>query len=300
MVTQQELIESHNKGFGGSDAKMFAKIGRNGIESLSTTDIKRVLQVLGRYEAEPFSGNVYTDAGHQFEEWMRGQDATFGYKQEFRLNLEYAAPFTIFAHADFYDPNNGEVVECKFSQSTTDEVLKTYWEQLQWYYMLGANAVVLAHGNGDVFPFAVEGVNYVTVERDKDTIVALVDGIEELALAINSGYFDDKNSEEMDVRMLPVEVRDALATVVMATKEIKRHEKMLDDARTMLCKAMEASGTLTIKGEGVTISYVSPTTKKTFDSKKAVKDFPQLADKKYYKLSNVNASVRVTVKESEQ
>ena len=298
MVTQQELIESHNKGFGGSDAKMLAKIGRNGIESLSTTDIKRVLQILGRYEAKPFDGNVYTEAGHQFEEWMRGQDATYGYKQEFRLDLEHAAPFAIFAHADFYDPNNGEVVECKFSQSTTDEVLETYWEQLQWYYMLGANAVVLAHGFGDVFPFAVGGVNYVTVERDSDTIGALVDGIDELSNAIHEGYFNEITADDMDVRMLPVEHRDAVATIVTASAEIKRYEKMLADARDVLCEAMGKAGVLNITGEGFKITYVSPTTKRSFDSKKAIKDFPQLDDDKYYKTSNVKASIRITMKEN--
>lgn len=298
MVTQQELIDSHKSGFGGSDAKMFAKIGRNGIESLSTTDIKRVLQVLGRYEAEPFSGNVYTDAGHQFEEWMRAQDATFGYVQEHRLDAPSKPSFKVFAHADFWSPQLNEVIECKFSQSTTGEVIDTYYLQLQWYYMLGAESVVLAHGHGDVFPFAVEGVEYVHIQRDEAAVMAMVNGLAELQTAIDNGYFNDI-VQTGDVTALSVEVRDALATVVMATKEIKRHEKMLDDARTILCKAMEASGTLTIKGEGVTISYVSPTTKKTFDSKKAVKDFPQLADEKYYKLSNVKASVRVTVKGEE-
>lgn len=123
-------------------------------------------------------------------------------------------------------------------------------------------------------------------------------GLAVLQKAIDDGYFDDI-VQTGDVIALSVEVRDALATVVMATKELKRYEKMMDDAREMLCKAMETSGTLTINGEGVTISYVAPSTKKTFDSKKAIKDFPQLADEKYYKTSDVKASVRVTVKAKE-
>lgn len=278
---------------------MFAKIGSNGIESLSTTEIKRVLHVLGKGEPQQFSGNVYTEAGHQFEEWMRGQDATFGYKQEHRLDAPPKPSFKVFAHADFWSPQLNEVIECKYSQSDTVDVIDTYYLQLQWYYMLGVKSVVLAHGHGDVFPFAVEGVEYVHIQRDEAAVTTMLYGLTVLQKAIDDGYFDD--IVQGDVTALSFEVRDALATVVMATKELKRYEKMLDDARAMLCKAMEASGTLTIKGEGVTISYVAPEVKKTFDSKMAVKDFPQLADDKYYKMSNVKASVRVTVtKEGEQ
>lgn len=277
---------------------MFAKIGSNGIESLSTTEIKRVLQVLGKGEPQQFSGNVYTEAGHQFEEWMRAQDATFGYVQEHRMDALYKPSFKVFAHADFWSPQLNEVIECKFSQSNTVDVIDTYYLQLQWYYMIGVKSVVLAHGHGDVFPFAVDGVEYVHIQRDEAAITTMYYGLAVLQKAIDDGYFDDI-VQTGDVIALSVEVRDALATVVMATKELKRYEKMMDDARAMLCKAMESSGTLTIKGEGVTISYVAPSTKKTFDSKKAIKDFPQLDDEKYYKTSDVKASVRVTVKAKE-
>lgn len=300
MITQQELIESHRSGFGGSDAKMFAKIGKYGVDSLSMTEARRIMQVLGKVDMPTWGGNVYTDAGHQFEEWMRGQDTVFGYVQEQRLNGPSQKSFTVFAHADFYSPDLEEVVECKYSQSETHEVLTTYWFQLQWYYMLGVKSVVLAHGHGGVFPFAVEGVEYVPVDRDEATVSAILDGIVELQDAIDGGVFKDMRVEA-DIMELSSNEREAATLIVAATKEIKRYEKMMAEARDMLCKTMEMFGLMSIKGDGFTVSYVAPSERRSFDSKKAVKDFPELSDEKYYKTSAVKASVRVTIdKEDEQ
>ena len=69
MRNNEELKRSHANGFGGSDAKMFAKIGTKGIESLSTTEKKRILVALGKMNADDFGGNVYTEAGHLFEDY---------------------------------------------------------------------------------------------------------------------------------------------------------------------------------------------------------------------------------------
>lgn len=298
MVTKEELIESHNHGFGGSDAKMFLKIGQCGVGALSATELRRVLQVLGKYQPRPFEGNIYTDAGHQFEEWMRGKDSTFGYKQEFKLCGGRFGMFNVFAHADYYNPELQEVIECKYSQNTTDEVESDYAEQLQWYYMLGAQSVVLCHGWGSVFPFEVEGVEYRPIEPNDDVINTIWRGCEALATAIDEGYFNDMTADEVAVTQLDMASRDAVATIVMATAEIKRYEQKMAAARDLLCKAMEQSGILSITGEGFKISYVSPTTKRSFDSKKAIKDFPELDNEKYYKTSNVKASIRITMKEN--
>ena len=48
MTHKTEIITSRKGGFGGSDAKMFLKVGKNGIESLSETDKMRIAVALGQ------------------------------------------------------------------------------------------------------------------------------------------------------------------------------------------------------------------------------------------------------------
>ena len=154
MRDNEELKRSHANGFGGSDAKMFAKIGMKGIESLSTTEKKRILVALGKMEADDFGGNVYTEAGHLFEDYCAEKAYTFaGFVREKYMEVDgLAKHFKVFAHADFYCDETDAVVECKFSQDETMKVYEDYFAQLQWYYMLGADKVTLYHGWGTVLP----------------------------------------------------------------------------------------------------------------------------------------------------
>lgn len=82
-----------------------------------------------------------------------------------------------------------------------------------------------------------------------------------------------------------------------AMVQLKEMEKLADECKVTLLAWMEANGVLNIKGEGFTVSYVSPTTRKTFDTKKAQADFPALKDDQYYKTSAVKSSVKITLKQ---
>jgi hypothetical protein len=86
----------------------------------------------------------------------------------------------------------------------------------------------------------------------------------------------------------------ALGIVIAKMKET---EKLADEHKATLLAWMEAHGVLNIKGDGFTVSYVSPTVRKTFDTKKAQADFPVLKDDKYYKTSSVKSSVKITLKQ---
>ena len=62
MRNEQELKRSHANGFGGSDAKMFAKIGTKGIESLSTTEKKdneiKLMEALKKKSVQTFDKDM--------------------------------------------------------------------------------------------------------------------------------------------------------------------------------------------------------------------------------------------------
>lgn len=296
MRNNEELRRSHANGFGGSDAKMFAKIGMKGIESLSTTEKKRILVALGKMEAEDFGGNVYTEAGHLFEDYCASADCK-GMEREKYMEAEgLAKHFKVFAHADFYDEATNAVVECKFSQDDTNKVYDDYLPQLQWYYMLGASKVTLCHGWGTVLPFEVGGGIPVIVCEDNDFIYWLQHGIAVLDKAIEDGAFDDYDATEVTVSEMDEDTAVACQRLGQAMVQLKEYERIADECKATLLAWMEAHGVLNIKGEGFTVSYVSPTTRKTFDAKKVQADFPALKDEQYYKTSAVKSSVKITLK----
>ena len=298
MRNNEELKKSHANGFGGSDAKMFAKIGARGIESLSTTEKKRILVALGKMEADDFGGNVYTEAGHMFEDYCAEKAYTFaGFVREKYMEADgLAKHFKVFAHADFYCDETAAVVECKYSQDDTSKVYEDYLPQLQWYYMLGASKVTLYHGWGTVLPFEVVGEMPVTVCKDNDYIYWLQHGIAVLDQAIEDGAFDDYDTTDVTVSEMDEETAAACRALGVVIARMKEAEKLANEHKATLLAWMEAHGVLNIKGDGFTVSYVSPTTRKTFDTKKAQADFPDLKDDKYYKTSAVKSSVKITLK----
>ena len=300
MRNNEELRRSHANGFGGSDAKMFAKIGTKGIESLSTTEKKRILVALGKMEADDFGGNVYTEAGHLFEDYAANAAYSVckGMEREKYMQIYgLAKHFKVFAHADFYDETTNAVVECKFCQDETVKVYEDYFAQLQWYYMIGADDVTLYHGWGTVLPFDVVGVMPINVDKDDDFIACIRDGIAELDKAIEDGAFDDYDTKEVTVSDMDEDAAVACRALGIVMAKIKETEKLAEEHKETLLAWMEAHGVLNIKGEGFTVSYVSPTTRKTFDAKKAQADFPALKDEKYYKTSEVKSSVKITLKQ---
>ena len=72
----------------------------------------------------------------------------------------------------------------------------------------------------------------------------------------------------------------------------KRVESEYNAFKTSLLQAMEEHGVLQIKADGLTVSYVAPTEKETFDSKSFRANNPDLYDE-YVKMSPVKSSIRI-------
>ena len=82
-----------------------------------------------------------------------------------------------------------------------------------------------------------------------------------------------------------------LAEFERIVKEFKAKEEEL---KQKILDEMESKGILSIKSPELTISYVAPTTRETFDSKTFRKDHPDLYDE-YVSISLVKGSVRMKV-----
>ena len=93
---------------------------------------------------------------------------------------------------------------------------------------------------------------------------------------------------------------ERLAEVESLIKQIEEQKKQAEaqaqELRAALMQAMEANGVTSFENENIKITYVAPTTRTAIDSARLKKDLPEIAEK-YAKISNVKASLRITLKE---
>jgi regulator of replication initiation timing len=98
---------------------------------------------------------------------------------------------------------------------------------------------------------------------------------------------------EQNIALLSPEISSKLAEFERQAEEIKAKQKELKDR---ILAEMEEHGILKIETDELSINYVAPYSKESFDSKAFRKDNPDLYDQ-YVKISTVSASVRMKVKE---
>ena len=96
---------------------------------------------------------------------------------------------------------------------------------------------------------------------------------------------------EGNTALLNRDVAVKLAEFERMVKEVKAKQ---DELKQKILEEMESKGIVSIKSPELTISYVAPTSRETFDSKTFRKDHPDLYDE-YVSISLVKASVRMKV-----
>lgn len=202
----QEITGSRFGWFGGSDAKTLLDVylKRRDFLTMSNTQRNR-FEVLMGWQPTPSSFETpATRGGHAFEDYMQDkiaglQNAKGIYgtmeRERFLMGAQYNY-FGTMAHADY--TIGGNVFELKYIYNTpTDKVAQRYKCQLQWYYMLGAEAVVLVHGDGCAEPFQCFRVNEWYVPRDEELIAALREACEWADFVIDKAVQMRQNSQSM-------------------------------------------------------------------------------------------------------
>ena len=100
---------------------------------------------------------------------------------------------------------------------------------------------------------------------------------------------------ENGISILDAEISNRIAEFEKQIKAIKEAEETLKEA---IKAEMEARGIIKINDEvnGLSIAYVEPTFRETFNSKQFKADKPDLYDE-YVKMTPVKSSIRIKVKE---
>lgn len=301
---EEEIKTSRVGGLGGSDAAMVLKIGRNGLQSLSNTDVKRLRVMLGLDEPSNFGGNAATEAGHAFEDYIAERLKMvypLGFEREAKMAGEEFGSFNTFAHADYLVAKD-HVIECKFVQNTTQEVLGKYYAQLQWYYYLGADCVTLCHGVGGVEPFDVVDYTFLDVPRDDSAIDAIRDG---LRLILEYCQNEQAGSAPVEVDM-QAKQRKLVRKYLTRKRKVDKLSAEMEQIKAELQAEMEAGNIAKVSGaldstNTAVVIFRKGSTRRTLDTTKALAKYPELNEQgDLWKTTTAKASLTIQIKEVKQ
>ena len=268
----EEIRATRVGGFGGSDAAMVLamadRIKQN--QPLTTSQKHRLLQIKGMEECPTFD-SPEIQAGRTFEDNVAAVLVPQGWDRETYLTPQpNSSPyvrehFRVFAHADFWNPVTNTVIEAKWSRKwTAEELKKVYMPQLQWYYMLGVDAVRLTCDTE-------EGCSTMDIARDDAMIASLENALE----TIDEAYYDiNLHIEDLDDGELPPDMLGIKNEIAIIKRRMQEDDERLKNLNAELMHWMEDQQISKIYGEDCIVIYTMPSTSVSFDAKKFEKDHP--------------------------
>lgn len=270
----EEIKTTRVGGFGGSDAAMVLEIAEriSTGQQLTTTQKHRLLQLKG-LETRPDFDSPEIQAGRAFEdEVAKVLDAKEWDRETFlqpkpNTTMAVRKNFRVFAHADFYNPKTNTVTECKWSRKFNHKGLeKQYAAQLQWYYMLGADAVCICSDTAD-------GRKTTDVARD-DKMVELL----KMSLETIDEVFPniDLTIRERSSDELPPMVAALIAEIETITKTMAQEEETLKAKKAELLTYMDGHDLTKVWSNTASMTYTAPSSSVGFDAKKFEKDHADL------------------------
>ncbi len=299
MTHKTEIITSRKGGFGGSDAKMFLKVGKNGIESLSETDKMRIAVAMGQIPYKETFTTKAMQAGNEFEEALANS-----YFRKLESNPRIVSRrkyknFTIFAHPDFVsDLRVGNraglyIKEVKYTIADINQTAKDYEAQLQWYYMLDTEvrSVELVKGTqGESFG----DIEFMEIRKDAVMIDYLLQGIQLIDDFCDTFVYEQK--EEWSVEdLLPFEQLDA-QIMYNCLHEIKLLEEQVKEYRERMLNVLLDNNVKSLKHDKYTLSVVGESIRSTFDKKQLLADHPEINESDYLKNSIVKPFLKINLK----
>lgn len=294
----EEIKTTRVGGFGGSDAAMVLEIAEriSTGQQLTTTQKHRLLQLKG-LETRPDFDSPEIQAGRAFEDEVAKSLEAIGWDRETFLtpnpNTKAAETvnFRVFAHADFWNPKTNTVTECKWSRKFNHDGLgKQYSAQLQWYYMLGADAVCLCSDTAD-------GRKTTDVARDDKMVNALADAL----LIIDDAFSAlDLTITEKSCDELPQKVAALVAEIETISKTMAKEEEALKAKKAELLDYMDVNDLTKVWSNTASMTYTAPSSSIGFDAKKFEKDHADLFAAYRTKITKKAGYLTVNLKKEEK
>lgn len=291
-----EIIQSRVGGFGGSDAAMFYRIGKNGLAALTQTDKKRIRVAKGIDEYTSFNPTAAMTRGHEFENWVEEHQKeilplrTEKLQREVLLEKELAQNFRTFAHADFFD---GYIVYELKCVANEEMAMDNNYNQLQWYYMLGAELVELVTHDSSK-EFDPKNINITAAYKSNFDIDTMIFGIK--LLDENWDTIDLTLKDELtEDDLMPYE-RTEVDILYKYLNQIEVLEKEAEDKKKKLLHMMRENGVKSIKSDRYNIIYIPEGITAKFDNKKLLKDHPEIKESDYTNKVKREDYLKITLK----
>ena len=315
-----EILNTRKGGFGSSDAKMLATVGRTGVIHAKAKE--RIAEMLGLEEPQEFS-NIYTENGKKREKQIFDQFFNFnilaGYPScQIRSNPynEYATelyPFKLFNHIDVEveTPNKLTWYEIKTSKYDFEQTYTNYEEQLAWHWMILQQkakeqnclcSLHLVHYLEDYENLSSELVserlmNVQCSLRLTPIIADIWKGFDIINNALPSFAENYKKQEVLRTDYLPVPMQKNVLHYQDLQKTIAEAEKEMATIRGGLLAEMEKYNVKKLETPLVNITYIAPTVRTSFDSKAFQVEHKELYEQ-FLEQTNVAASIKIIIKNS--
>lgn len=302
----EEIIKTRTGGLGSSDAKMVAKIGRNGF--ISESDKKRIAVMLGLEEPKQFSTHA-TEHGNFIEDCIfvhlksKYPNAISNpYTENEKLSKKYG--FKVFNHIDFEVQTKDKLIwfECKATNKDMISTANDYCDQLDYHFLIG-----LEKAKSLGLKFELHLVHYYDIEKefifDSDKMhIMYCDfrktndigvGLHVISKAIKD--FQYEKSDEFHVSDLPLIWQNECEQIQQILIRQKEEEAQIESFKERLKNIMQANNVKSIKNDFFGVTFVAETISTKLDSKKLKSEMPKIFEK-YSKQSPVKSSIRLTIK----
>lgn len=175
----------------------------------------------------------------------------------------------------------GTIYDYKTSKTATTAQVRKWQMQLSFYRFM---AVQMGYKieNLKILHLTDDGCREITIDYLGDDFV-----LETMKL-----YTDGKQAETPKSELQTIPKTD-LTYLQYALKQMAEYERTIEPIREAIKAEMEQRGILSVKIGDVSISYVAPTTRKSFDSAKFKKDHADLYAQ-YQKESAYKSSIRIS------
>ena len=288
---KQNIEATRIGGFGGSDAKMFYRVGLKGLSALTNSDKKRIRVAKGIDEYKPVFINEAMQRGHDFEDWFEEASKKEGYKsdREKKFTRNLAKNFDTFFHADFSDKDRIYELKCV---SDVDSAKDDYLAQLQWQNLISGMKVYLIVSDSALdFEFHKDAE---LIPRDEKVIEILLNGIK--LIDDNWDNLDLEVGEEWsESDLMPFEKND-INVFTSYLQRIQELEALAEESKAKVFQFMKDNNIKSLRSDFYTVTFIPESTTSTLDKKKLFTEHPEINESDYLKTSPKKAYITVKLK----
>lgn len=310
-MNKEEIIQTRQQGLGSSDARMVAKIAKNGC--LTDADRQRIAIMLGMETKREFR-TIATEYGNTIEEKIfslikeeyPGAVSNPFYKSE-RLSDKYG--FGIFGHIDFEIETDDKLIWIENKATIEDkwDSMQNYENQLAWHWMLLKEKAFDLHKKPVLMFSHYHVKDYESFNSENFTITALNNdkyvfdriekelrkGFEIISEAITDFKYEPR--EELYADNLPAPVQEKIQQIAACIIEMKTAEKRVDEFKERMKTLMTDNHVKSISNDFFRITLVGESITNSFDKKSFEREYPEIAQK-FTKQVNKQSYILLNIK----